>query len=98
MLTLFFSQNSAKSFTAFLGGYSVFLGPVAGVMLCDYFLVRKRQLSLVDMFKRRESVYWNIYGVNIRAIVAFTLGVVPTLPGFIRNVSPYASATYEDSG
>ena len=45
------------------------------------------QLSLPDMFKRQDSVYWNTYGVNIRAIAAFTLGIVPTLPGFIRNVS-----------
>lgn len=56
-------------------------------MLCDYFLVRKRKLSLVDMFLRKDSVYWNTYGVNIRGVVAFALGVIPTLPGFIRNVS-----------
>lgn len=45
------------------------------------------QLSLVDMFKRQDSVYWNTYGVNIRAVAAFALGIIPTLPGFIRNVS-----------
>lgn len=80
-------QNSAKSFTSFLGGYSVFLGPVAGVMLSDYFIVRKMRLSLGDMFLKKDSVYWFTYGWNVRAVVAFVCGVAPTLPGFIRNVN-----------
>jgi NCS1 family nucleobase:cation symporter-1 len=56
-------------------------------MLADYFIVRGRRLSLGDMFLKKESIYWNTYGVNIRAIAAFVCGVAPTLPGFIRNVS-----------
>ena len=57
-------------------------------MLSDYFIVRKMQLSLGDMFLKRDSIYWNTYGYNVRAVVAFVCGIVPTLPGFIRNVNP----------
>lgn len=60
--------------------------PLPGIMLADYFIVRRCQLSLGDMFRKKDSIYWNTYGVNIRAIVAFVCGVAPTLPGFIRNV------------
>lgn len=57
-------------------------------MLSDFFIVRKMQLSLGDMFLKKDSIYWNTYGYNVRAIVAFVCGVIPTLPGFIRNVNP----------
>ena len=57
-------------------------------MLSDYFIVRKMQLYLGDMFLKRDSIYWNTYGYNVRAVVAFVCGIVPTLPGFIRNVNP----------
>lgn len=80
-------QNSAKTFTAFLGGYSVFLAPVGGVLMTDFLFVHGRRISLPDLYVKRESVYWYTHGWNLRAVAAFVLGVVPTLPGFIRNVN-----------
>jgi NCS1 family nucleobase:cation symporter-1 len=65
-----------------LVGYSGLLGPIAGVMITDYFLVRKCRLDLTDLY-RRGGVYEFSKGVNYRAIVALGLGVVVALIGLL---------------
>ena len=50
-----------------LVGYSGLLGPIAGVMITDYFLIRKCELSLTDLY-RRNGVYEFDKGVNYRAV------------------------------
>ncbi|GAA5830586.1 hypothetical protein JCM11251_002522 [Rhodosporidiobolus azoricus] len=82
-------QSTAKTFTAFLGGYSVFLAPIGGILMAEFFLVRKRRISLPDLFiLNPKSCYYYTRGVNLRGIAAFVLGVVPTLPGMIYNINP----------
>src|ERR1700744_5964037 len=63
-----------------LVGYSGLLGPVAGIMVADYFVVRRRQLRLDDLY-RRNGIYEYTNGVNFRAMLALTLGVVLALTG-----------------
>ena len=63
-------------------GYSALLGPVIGVILVDYFLVRGTELDLGDLYR-----YSGRYaGVNPRAIVALVLGVLPNVPGFLSHI------------
>jgi NCS1 family nucleobase:cation symporter-1 len=63
-----------------LVGYSGLLGPVAGIMVADYFLIRHTQLSVADLY-RRNGVYAYKAGINPRAIVALVAGVVAALIG-----------------
>src|SRR5450432_2493882 len=63
-----------------LVGYSGLLGPIAGVMIADYFLVRRSRL-LVDDLYRRNGVYEYENGVNWRAVAALITGVVVALMG-----------------
>ncbi|GAA5924324.1 uncharacterized protein JCM15063_005602 [Sporobolomyces koalae] len=81
-------QSTAKTFTSFLSGYSVFLAPAGGVLMAEVLLVRRRQIALPDLYLMHNSAYWYYHGVNLRGIAAFAFGVVPTLPGFIRNINP----------
>ncbi|BGP13117.1 hypothetical protein JCM10213_000880 [Rhodosporidiobolus nylandii] len=81
-------QNSAKSFTSFLGGYSVFLAPIGGILMADFFIVRHRRIALPDLFMKDRSVYWYSHGYNLRAVVAFLCGCAITLPGLVRSLSP----------
>ncbi|KPI36855.1 Uridine permease [Cyphellophora attinorum] len=79
--------NGASKFLTVLGGYGVFLGPMTGVMFADYFLLRKRQIKLSDLYNDSSSGiyrYWK--GLNWRAPVAWAMGVWPTLPGFAQFV------------
>jgi NCS1 family nucleobase:cation symporter-1 len=54
-------------------GYSGFLGPIAGVMICDYFVLRKKIILIEDLYQR-NGFYEFSRGVNWRAIVALLLG------------------------
>jgi nucleobase:cation symporter-1, NCS1 family len=59
--------------TGWLVGYSGFLGPIAGVLICDYFVLRKRILATEDLY-RRNGAYEFSSGVNWKAIAALAIG------------------------
>jgi nucleobase:cation symporter-1, NCS1 family len=63
-----------------LGGYAAFLGPVAGIMICDYFVIRRRELVLEDLYLR-DGVYEYSRGINWRAVIALALGAGTALAG-----------------
>ncbi len=63
-------------------GYSALLGPIIGIILVDYFLVRRTHLNVIDLY-RRDGRY---AGINPRAVIALALGVAPNIPGFLVQV------------
>lgn len=73
--------KSASSFLAFLGGYSIFLGPFLGIFITDYFVIRKGNIFIKDLYEEGGR-YWYFHGVSWRACVAYLIAVVWTLPGF----------------
>jgi nucleobase:cation symporter-1, NCS1 family len=76
-----------------LGGYAAFLGPVAGIMICDYFVIRRRELVLDDLYLR-NGVYEYSRGFNWRAVIALALGAGVALSGF---AIPYMKFLYDYS-
>ncbi|KAL8768546.1 MAG: hypothetical protein Q9209_005231 [Squamulea sp. 1 TL-2023] len=79
--------NTASTFLTVLQGWSIFLAPMVGVLLADYFAVRRRTLHLADLYiGNSTSVYWYTVGFNFRAFVAWAMGLWPLLPGFVRTV------------
>jgi len=65
-----------------LVGYSGLLGPIAGIMIADYFLVRRRNLALDDLY-RRNGVYEYRAGWNPRALIALAAGIIVALAGAV---------------
>jgi NCS1 family nucleobase:cation symporter-1 len=65
-----------------LVGYSGLLGPIAGVMIADYFVVRKKKLNVAELY-RRGGEYEYSDGVNYRAIAALVAGIAIALLGLI---------------
>jgi nucleobase:cation symporter-1, NCS1 family len=63
-----------------LVGCSALLGPIAGIMICDYYLVRRRQLVVEDLYLR-GGVYEYLQGFNPMAILALVAGVAIALIG-----------------
>lgn len=61
-------------------GYSSFLGPIAGVLIADYFVTRKRSLDVRDLYVR-GGVYEYSRGVNYTAVVSLAGGVGVALIG-----------------
>ncbi|KIK64352.1 hypothetical protein GYMLUDRAFT_220841 [Collybiopsis luxurians FD-317 M1] len=81
--------NTANSFISAISGYAVFLGPLTGIMLAEYYLIRRRRLKLSHLFlPGSKSDYWFSQGINIRAPVVWLLTVWPSLPGFSASVTP----------
>ncbi|RMZ83169.1 hypothetical protein DV738_g1405, partial [Chaetothyriales sp. CBS 135597] len=78
---------SAAKFLAFLGGYTIFLGPMTSIIMTDYFIVRRGNVSVPDMYNFHGMYrYSPKLGTNWRAVVAFFIGCLPPLPGFVDNI------------
>lgn len=65
-----------------LVGYSALLGPIAGIMIVDYWIIRSKQLDVADLYRVRGRYA----GVNWIAMIALILGIAPNVPGFLMNV------------
>src|SRR5438067_3767653 len=68
-----------------LVGYSALLGPIGGIMIADYYVLRRRQLHLAGLY-RTDSEYRYTNGFSIVAIVALIVAILPNLSGFLVTV------------
>jgi NCS1 family nucleobase:cation symporter-1 len=92
-----YNDAAAYIFT-WLIGYGALLGPVAGIMIADYFVLRKQQLDAVDLY-RRGGAYEYRAGINWIAMAALAIGVAPNVSGFLGalgvwQASPTSMAIY----
>lgn len=63
-----------------LVGYSALLGPIAGILIVDYFFLRKSELDQSSLFKHGGTYpAWNSAG-----LIALVVGILPNLPGFLH--------------
>jgi NCS1 family nucleobase:cation symporter-1 len=66
--------------------YSSLLGPIGGIMIADYFFIRKKTLNVKQMYEvNGEYSYKN--GFNKFAIIALVLGILPNIPGFLTTIN-----------
>lgn len=63
------------------------MGPLAGVMVSDYYLIKKQKLNIHELYKDR-GIYWYDHGFNWRAFLAFVIGFGPCMPGFAKSIQP----------
>ena len=71
-------------------GYSALLGPIAGILIADYFFYRKSRLHTHDLF-RANGIYAAEGGWNWAGILALVLGALPSIPGFMKAAGIVAS-------
>lgn len=90
-----FNNLGAYIFT-WLVGYGSLLGAIGAVMIMDYWILRKRQLDLADLYKH-DGRYAYSNGWNWRAIAAVFIGVIPVIPGFIKAATtPGFAGVFQD--
>jgi NCS1 family nucleobase:cation symporter-1 len=77
-----YADAAAYIFT-WLVGYSSLMGAIGGILIADYWVLRRQQLSSADLFKL-EGRYTYRNGLNHRALWALVLAIVPVVPGFVR--------------
>jgi NCS1 family nucleobase:cation symporter-1 len=68
-----------------LVGYSSLLGPVGGIMIVDYYFIKKQTLILDDLYNS-NGIYSFNKGFNRKAIWALLLGILPNVPGFLATI------------
>ena len=66
-------------------GYASLLGPIGGILLVDYYLVRKQILKVDDLYSLKGDYFYK-GGFNFVALFAFVLGVLPNVPGFLHQI------------
>ena len=72
-----------------LVGYSALLGPIAGIMVADYFVLRRRRLEVDDLYLE-GGAYSRWSGA---ALLALILGIAPHLPGFLAQINVLSAAS-----
>jgi NCS1 family nucleobase:cation symporter-1 len=76
-----------------LVAYSALLGAVGGVLIADYFLVRRTRLDLRGLYQE-GGPYWYTEGFHGAGLVALGAGVLPCVPGFLAAVAPIEVAPF----
>lgn len=80
---------NASSFLTFLSSYTVFLMPICGIMVVDYWLIRRGNIHLPSLYSRsidNPYAYW--HGWNLRAIVAWFSGTAFVIHGVAGALKP----------
>ncbi len=74
-------ESTGDYIFTWLVGYSALLGPIGGILIADYFLLRRTELDLEGLY-RREGPYTYNSGFNPAAILALVVAVLPNVIGF----------------
>ncbi|CRL29211.1 Permease, cytosine/purines, uracil, thiamine, allantoin [Penicillium camemberti] len=91
---------SAGNFLSFMSAYAIFLGPIAAIMMFDFWVVNRRRYDTLALYQPSNPTYRYTFsipgfpgksmsGVNWRAVLSFIIGVVPSLPGLINSVNSH---------
>ncbi|GAU41917.1 hypothetical protein TSUD_25580 [Trifolium subterraneum] len=85
--------KSSESFVyTWLVGYSALMGPIGGIVLVDYYFIKKMELRVSDLYTRSPfGAYYYSKGFNVAAIVALVVGILPVVPGFLHKVGIVSS-------
>jgi len=78
------ADSSGYIFT-WLVGYSGLLGPIGGIMIVDYYLIRRQRLDVPDLYQY-QGRYAYRHGFNPAAIIALVIGILPNVPGFLTAI------------
>jgi NCS1 family nucleobase:cation symporter-1 len=68
-------------------GYSALLGPIAGILIIDYYFIRRTRIEVAALYQE-QGIYSYQNGWNMAAVAAFILGVLPNIPGFLNAAFP----------
>lgn len=92
-------ENTDGYIFTWLVGYSALLGPIGGILIADYFVLRRTRLDLEGLYQKRGPYFYS-GGFNPAALIAFGLAVIPNVPGFahaagiVDSVAPIWDTLY----
>ena len=75
--------------------YSGLLGPIGGILIADYYFLRKQQLNVYELYKAKgEYSFKN--GFNQYAVIALLLGILPNIPGFLLQIKVISAKAFPE--
>jgi nucleobase:cation symporter-1, NCS1 family len=74
-------------------GYSSLLGPVGGILISDYYFIRRQELNVEDLYNLKGDYSYRS-GFNRYAIWALVLGIAPNIPGFLLTIGLVSPGTF----
>lgn len=79
--------SSSNNFTTYLSAYSLFLSAIAGVMITDYYIIRRGYLDVRALYSAHKSdPYYFTFGFSWRAYTAYICGILINIVGFAGAV------------
>ncbi|KAK8161111.1 permease for cytosine/purines, uracil, thiamine, allantoin-domain-containing protein [Phyllosticta citrichinensis] len=79
--------SSAEALLNFMDGYTIWLAPITGVLLADFWLIHDRHYDVHELYLPTGRYRYNRWETNWRAAVAWTIGWVPLVPGLAAATS-----------
>ncbi|KAH8884100.1 NCS1 nucleoside transporter family [Thozetella sp. PMI_491] len=73
--------SSVENLLDFLDAYTIWLAPISGILIADYWIVHRQRAYIQDLYQPDGMYAYERWGTNWRAVVAFTIGWVPLVPG-----------------
>ncbi|KAL6713166.1 hypothetical protein ACLMJK_009287 [Lecanora helva] len=77
---------TASGFLNFMSAYSIFFGPIAAILVLDFWWLHRAKYDVVALY-HPDSIYRYAYGINFRALAAFIVGIAPNFPGFVNSIN-----------
>lgn len=79
--------STSNNFTTYLSAYSVFLSSIAGVIICDYYIVRRGYYQVKDLYSARKTApYYFTFGFHWRGYTAYICGILINIVGFVGAI------------
>lgn len=82
--------NNPMIVNQFLGGLGALLGPLFGIIMVDFYVLRRRQADLQDLYREKGSQYWYTKGWNPKALISFLAAAIPSI--IVALVPAFAAA------
>jgi nucleobase:cation symporter-1, NCS1 family len=86
-------QDPSGYIFTWLIGYSALLGPIAGIMIADYYVWRKKKLDAPALY-RRDGAYRYTGGFSLVGFGVLLASILPNLPGFLVTIKVMPAASF----
>ncbi|KAH6968132.1 permease for cytosine/purines, uracil, thiamine, allantoin-domain-containing protein [Fusarium avenaceum] len=79
--------SSAAVFINFLSSYQIFLSAISGILICDYYLIRRGLFNIPMLYSgHKDSTYHFFHGFNPRAFLVYLIAIAPNFYGFLSQM------------
>lgn len=79
--------GTAAIFISVIASYQIFLFSIMAIMMTHYFVIAKGGLDIEALYTSdKKGTYYYTYGVNLRAVAAYFVGVAVNFAGFLQNL------------